>query len=244
MIKLLISDVDGTLLPYGAKALDTKAHNAIATAIKKGIKVAIASGRSYENLRELFCDFANDIYFVAHDGAVTIKNGATLFRQPLKQDTLASIVKMYGGSQCIALYSTEKCYIIGTPSPLVQSKSIIPVRNLFEVKEQIFKVGIYTQNADVMQPIMNTRLCSKGDGYIELVSAFAEKGTAVSDLQMRLFLNKFDTAAVGNYHNDSKMLKNAKYSAAMASAPDEVKKAALYQVENAAEFIMDIINKQ
>lgn len=243
MVKLIVSDVDGTLLTNGQSAPSQKVITSITSAIQKGIKFAIASGRSYEDLAELFAPVKNDVYFIAHDGALTVKNGARLFHQPLQMEIVRSLVQAYGTDMgCIAFYSKDNCYCIGKPNEFVKSLNIVPIKGLYEIKDLIYKVGIYGRASIKALQITGARLCALSDGCIEYVSSVAQKGTALSDLQMRLFMNKFDTAAIGNYLNDVKMLKNAKYSAAMASSPNEAKDASAYVVEDACEFIQKCID--
>ena len=44
----------------------------------------------------------------------------------------------------------------------------------------------------------------------QYVNRFCDKGAALSDLQVRLMLTKFDTACLGDAGNDAAMMKNAK----------------------------------
>lgn len=243
MVKLLVCDVDGTLLPYGKAALPTDIADALLSAAEKGITLAIASGRAYTDLLELFSPLGSkrdDIYFISHDGALTVHRGKVLFHQAISMDAIRRFVQLYRDCPTLALYSAENCYLLKGNSKFVKGNST-PISNLFDIKEQIYKVAAYDDALTPMQeptfPITGLRLCSKSPGCIEYVTSLASKGTAVSDLQMRLFMNKLDTAAIGNYLNDVKMLKNAKYSAAMASSPEEVKASALCTVDNAADFI-------
>lgn len=242
MVKLLVCDVDGTLLPKGENTLSADVKQALSNVISHSTKVAIASGRSLENLESLFCDFAEELFFISHDGALTTKNGITLFHRAIPNDVLRQMYVFYRNCECIAFYSEKKCYVAGNNNRFIQSENIIKINNFFDIKEQILKIGIYGNGASNSPSILHgIRLCSLSDGCREYVSCLAEKGTALSDLQMRLFLTKFDTAAIGNYFNDIKMLKNAKYSAAMLSSPTEVKDVANHISNNAADFINSII---
>lgn len=244
MVKLLVCDVDGTLLPKGQTQLSNEVKNCFYNALSKGIKIAIASGRSQDDLKSLFCDFTEDMYFIAHDGALTLKNDLILHHNPIQSEPLQRIFNIYRDRACIAFYSASKCYIIGKNDPCVKSNVITNIKNIFEIKEQIFKIGIYGSNvkkATQADFVNGVRLCSLSENCIEYVSVIAEKGSALSDLQMRLFLTKFDTAAIGNYFNDIKMLKNAKYSAAMTASPAEVQNVAACVTDNAANYINEIL---
>ena len=50
MIKLIVSDFDGTLLPFDESEVSRTAKNFISTAIDKGVTFAVSSGRTYREL--------------------------------------------------------------------------------------------------------------------------------------------------------------------------------------------------
>lgn len=243
MVKLLVCDVDGTLLPKGENNLSNDIKQALSDVLSHGIKIAIASGRSLENLENLFCDFADRLFFISHDGALTTQNGIMLFHRAISPDILRQVYSNRDNFECLAFYSEKSCYTIGNRHRFIQSENVKSIKNIFDIKEQILKIGIYGNSSNTAYPTHGIRLCSLSNGCREYVSTIAEKGTALSDLQMRLFLTKYDTAAIGNYFNDIKMLKNAKYTAVMSQSPDEVKNAANCVVDNAADFITDLIKQ-
>ena len=65
MIKLIASDLDGTLLQNGAQELDPIIFDQIRTLKENGIHFAAASGRQYPNLRRLFAPVQDDISYIA-----------------------------------------------------------------------------------------------------------------------------------------------------------------------------------
>ena len=54
MIKLVVTDIDGTLLPEGTDQLNPELFEVIRTLKKKGIQFAVGSGRQYMSMRYLF----------------------------------------------------------------------------------------------------------------------------------------------------------------------------------------------
>ena len=65
MIKLIASDLDGTLLQNGAQRLNPEVFDMIRTLKSHGILFTAASGRQYTNLRRLFAPVKDDIAYVA-----------------------------------------------------------------------------------------------------------------------------------------------------------------------------------
>ena len=69
MIKLIASDVDGTLIKDSTPDLYPEMVDTIRELKKKGILFCAASGRQYESLRNVFRDVADDIAYIAENGA-------------------------------------------------------------------------------------------------------------------------------------------------------------------------------
>ena len=62
MIKLIVSDLDGTLLPYGEREIGVSTKNLIYRALSAGKSFAVSSGRTYPELLSLLPEFRDDIY--------------------------------------------------------------------------------------------------------------------------------------------------------------------------------------
>ena len=58
-IKLICSDIDGTLLQYGKKELEDEIFEQIRELHRRGILFCPASGRQYTSLRKLFAPVAD-----------------------------------------------------------------------------------------------------------------------------------------------------------------------------------------
>ena len=56
MIKLICSDVDGTIVPDGSKDINPEYFDVILKLRAKGIQVAIASGRPASSISSLYLD--------------------------------------------------------------------------------------------------------------------------------------------------------------------------------------------
>ena len=72
MLKLICSDVDGTLVPDGGHELNPEYFSQIRRLKKAGILFAAVSGRSYSSLEKLFAPVIDDILFICDNGARTI----------------------------------------------------------------------------------------------------------------------------------------------------------------------------
>ena len=73
---LIVSDIDGTLLPYGATELDAGLFPLIARLRRQGVLFCPASGRQFHSLRQLFAPVAEELGFLCENGAIIYGPGA------------------------------------------------------------------------------------------------------------------------------------------------------------------------
>ena len=79
-IKLICSDIDGTLLQYGRKELEGEIFEQIRELHRRGILFCPASGRQYTSLRKLFAPVADCCVFLCENGGVIYKTNSALPR--------------------------------------------------------------------------------------------------------------------------------------------------------------------
>lgn len=211
MIKLVVADFDGTLLPYGNKTLSQNTLNLIKTIVSKGVKFAVASGRTYSELVALMKDVADDIYFICDDGAVTVKNGKIVFK---KQFSLSSYNMFFDDDlfKNATFYSLDKAYLVGKhEKEVLYGKTPCRIQRAIEIKEDIFKITATAKRFDITDT--DKFRVHYAEGYFaEFVSPYANKGVALGDLQLKLGISKFDTIAIGDADNDIPMMSHAKSS--------------------------------
>ena len=73
-IRLICSDIDGTLLQYGKKELEDEIFEQIRELHRRGILFCPASGRQYTCLRKLFAPVADCCVFLCENGGVIYKD--------------------------------------------------------------------------------------------------------------------------------------------------------------------------
>ncbi|MBQ1703902.1 MAG: HAD family phosphatase, partial [Oscillospiraceae bacterium] len=73
--KLIVSDIDGTLIPYGYGALPSDLADTVRELSRKGIAFCPASGRQYHSMRVLFHEIADEIYYISENGAAVYGRG-------------------------------------------------------------------------------------------------------------------------------------------------------------------------
>ena len=74
-IRLICSDIDGTLLQYGKKELESEIFEQIRELHRRDILICPASGRQYTSLRKLFAPVADDGVCLCESGAGVDRGG-------------------------------------------------------------------------------------------------------------------------------------------------------------------------
>ena len=79
MIKLIASDIDGTLVEEGSGELPGELFAIIEKLYDHGILFAAASGRQYRGLRKLFLPVADKIIFISENGSNVVYRNEELY---------------------------------------------------------------------------------------------------------------------------------------------------------------------
>ncbi len=222
-IKMIICDVDGTLLGKGEEKPDRQVVYTINRLIEKGFVFAVASGRSYTSLKEIFSGVSSDMYYICFDGALAVKNEETVFQTPVDKSILTKISAF------------ENCNMVFYG----KEKSSKAYENLSEVYKVAVPCGM--QSARFCTYTENNRLLTKvyhGKDWIEYANSGTDKSCAIKFLQEKLRISRDKTAAFGDNYNDVGMLRCAAHSYAVAGATAEVKMLARYKTDNVIEEII------
>ena len=112
MIKLIASDLDGTLLQNGAQELDPLRFDQIRELKEMGIHFVAASGRQYPNLQRLFAPVQDEISYIAENGSLCIHDGKTLSKGLIPRELGNRIIDaIHSCSGCECIVSGEQvCY--------------------------------------------------------------------------------------------------------------------------------------
>lgn len=223
MIKLVVSDFDGTILPYTESAVSGKTIELIENMIDSGIVFAVSSGRTYRELVSFFPEFKDSIYFICCDGAITVKEEKTVYSRKIEMQDLELFFKKGKENFSFVLHGADKNYCYGSIPAEAERYDCIKIDSIYRIKERIYKITSYGE------PVELPEYCgirSHWDGgrfkAAQYVNRFSNKGTALSDLQTRLMLTKYDTAILGDKGNDVSMVRNAKISCCIGDSCEEL----------------------
>ena len=246
MIKLIVSDLDGTLLPYGQREISHRAKGLIYKALDMGIDFAVSSGRTYLQLAALLPEFLDDIYYIADDGAYYVRRKRVLYSRHIDREELSRFSASAAGSAPCIFHGAFEDFRLGDipkeyEGELLRFSQGEP--KTFNGGERIYKI---TSLAPPLRlpPYSKLRLhwnAAEGISATQYVNRFCNKGASLSDLKLRLFLSGIETAILGDAENDIPMMKGAKYAYAIGDASRSVASAATNTAASAEEALERIL---
>ena len=122
MIKLVASDLDGTLLLNGAQQLPEEIFPLIRELKKLGILFVAASGRQYPNMRRLFDPVADEMAFICENGALAVRNEKVFYQDNFEPELVREILEAieekdgaeFSCNQRLLLYTSENTALSGS----------------------------------------------------------------------------------------------------------------------------------
>lgn len=251
-VKLIITDLDGTLLDANEK-VPQHFYKQIEELIAAGIIVAIASGRQYSNIRNLFKHDTEKLHFIGDNGALGYFQDKTFHSSYMPWKTAFELVKMGKEiPQVVPLISaTHNTYFEpGNPKEVEfirqfykQCLVVDNFEDIITADEMPLKVAYYdlagVKNNSLKlfkNNIPGIVATQSNVNWLDIAPATTNKGEALKVLQKAHNISPEQTMAFGDYHNDIEMLELAIYSFAVASAQEDVKAACNYECKSNKEL--------
>ncbi len=243
MIKLIITDLDGTLL-NDEKTLSPVFWETEQLIHDKGILFSIASGRQFHNLLEKFDRIKDRTLFIAENGTYVSYQGKEIFINALgkaEANRLTEIGKKLSGSHMI-LCGKNSAYTESADSRfLAEARKYYSrlqiVNDLSLVEDDVLKVTICDfSGAEKLrvhfQPYEKEyQIALATKIWLDFTHLSANKGTAIAKVQQELEISVDETMVFGDYLNDLEMMKSAKHSYAMKNGHPQIIEAANFITE-------------
>lgn len=240
MIKLIASDLDGTLLLNRAQALNPETKELVTALVKKGYYFVSASGRQYANQRRVW-DLRDDIYYICENGALSMYRGKVLEEYPMDFQTAIAIAKdIHARDGCeVTINARDTVYLcpkdrkILTHMRDIVHYNVTEISDFSEIDEPILKLAVYEQggigaSANYFACKWSSRVHTMVSGleWMDFIDYASNKGNALKKIQERLGIAPDETMVFGDNFNDIEMLHQAVHSYAMEDAHQDVKKHA------------------
>ncbi len=266
MIKLIISDVDGTLVGDGqsAEAMNPEYYKVIAQLKEQGITFMACSGRQYVSIAKLFAPIENEILYGCDGGSLVFENNKVLYAQTLPKAISDNIIQdAMEIPQCdILVAGTKRAYCRSKDSELYRwlkhsyGFDIKAVGDLTKnIPDDIVKISLYHKNqAEALTSPWfrpkwenKVKLSLAGIQWLDCVPKEAGKKSAVAFVQKHLNIKPEETIVFGDNQNDIEMFSLAHRSYAVENARLEVKREASdicesYDRDGVLKILKNVVN--
>ena len=225
MVKLIASDLDGTILRKGAQSVEPSTIKAIEQLVNKGMYFAPASGRQIVSLKRLFEPVSDKLVYIAENGALCEYKGEVIAKTPMDRKLALEIIEdVYEQPDCEVLISGQHTAYIKPKTEeyhyrmtkVVNYKTTL-IDKFTDVDEDILKIAVCD-----LSGIDNSKehffskwngkasITVSGDLYLDFMESSVTKGKAMHQLQQYFGLSEDECMAFGDNYNDIDIYMNVR----------------------------------
>jgi len=250
-IKLIVSDIDGTILnekcecsPSVRKALDEAKAN--------GVKVVLATGRMFAGADPVRAELGLETPVICYQGAMVRKGDDILYQNAVDHNLAREIIEISREKNFhLNLYNDDTLIVEDDNKRYMEDytkgrfTTYETVKSFDDVKlNNVSKLLCITYNEDEiisLQKELSARFKGKlaivrsHKYYLEFTDINATKGDALNFLKKLWNIKTDEVFASGDQDNDYEMLKNAGVRVAMGNASEKLK--------TIADFICPSVNE-
>jgi len=256
MYKMVVSDIDGTILKND-KTISEKVKKTVHRLIDDNKKFIIATGRVFSAAKWAYMDLEINGPIIACNGAL-IKDtltGEVLYEKPLDKEKAKKVVEICKEYDLyFHFYSEDSIYAeryehiikaYGEKSKELPEDRKIKVEviqdslKFIEEIDKIYKIGIFLDSEEFYDNVVRKIESIGGiSSYKSLATSFdvmgegVNKGDAIKELNKIFGINREETIAIGDNENDMSMITYAGLGVAMGNAIDKVKAVADYVTDD------------
>ena len=257
-IKLIATDIDGTLLNSNHELSDTF-YPIFHSLVSKGILFAAASGRQFYNLVDLFETIQDDMIFIAENGSYVVHKGKDILVQAMGPEITREQMRIAREiPDTYIILCGKKTAYVENASPVFLNhvktyyhKHTI-VDDLMKVEDDDFlKIAICdlagaegNSNNFFQRQKEFLQVTVSGKIWLDISHQLANKGRALDVVQKIHSITPEETLVFGDYLNDIGLIQQAHFSFAMENAHPDVKKLARYTAKsNDENGVLDILQQ-
>lgn len=250
-IKIIASDLDGTLLAPDHVSITPRTLSALTKAHEMGVKTAISTGRTLSLIKDVAekLPFVDYIIYSNGAGVYDCNKKQTVFVQSIKKDTSVKITELLDKlGVYYNVYADGNIYLTPASDTSIFEKVDLPkdflhqflatAITVHDIKEATADkntemIVVYFAPDEARNEIMSLvnklgelHTVSSFSNNIEIMSEKASKGNAVKAICDILGCTADNAMTFGDAWNDCSMLEFAKFSFAMANGDEKCKQSA------------------
>lgn len=264
-IKLVCSDIDGTLVEEGKGGLNPEYYDEIRRLKEKGILFVVVTGRSYEGSAHLFEPVINDIIFINDNGAALRHQGKVMKSHTIPNDVIKEIIHDLKEELKPLTYVSgiSGSYAWGIDKEfceLLRRDYNLNVNELDHMPESlpddagVMSMGVYDpvdaelavgkEFIDKWNQHELIQTVPGGLYWYNIIQKNIDKGVALKEVMEMYGFNPDEVMAIGDNMNDIGMLTTIPNSVAIGNARQEVKDVCKYIADtNVNDGVLQILKK-
>lgn len=244
MIKLIATDMDGTLLD-SKKQFPEEIFEIIDALTKEGVHFAASSGRQYYTLAEQFAPVAEEMTFIAENGAMVVDRGETVFVDSMDKALVRTLIEaarkiarghiVLCGRNSAYVESTVPAFLDNVQPYYARFKIVSDVMAAAET-DDICKVAVFSEGSAETEayPFLvpygtKIAVCLSGPHWVDMMNKTVNKGEAIRFLRGRFGIAREECMAFGDYLNDREMMEECAFSYAMENAHPDLKAVSRFE---------------
>lgn len=260
MIRLIASDLDGTLLQNGAQELPPRTVELIRELTRRGVHFAAASGRQYYSERHIFRDLKDRISYISHNGALCTHQNKIISCTAVPDDLALRIIdEVRKNPDYFLLVSRpEACYVESGNERFyrhmkeVMNFRVKTVKDIRDVELPVIKIAVAAKSEnrplDYLRHLQSLfgdeiRAVTSGTIWIDFITPGCNKGTALRQLMMVLDISPEECMAFGDEYNDIEMLKTAGRSYAMSNGAPGIAGYASCTTDSVEDVLEEVLRE-
>lgn len=241
MIRLIASDMDGTLLDEHSQVPEGT-FELITALQEKGIRFCAGSGRRYDTLRKFFGPIADRIDYVASAGTQVYAEGILLDYEVFSSRSVQRLYDLCAQLDCLhlALYDRTNTFLLDDLDHYVREidkdlPRAVRVQRLPAPDVGIVKAAICYERADDIMDMAYVLERELGDAFmfmpsgrtwIDVVPRGINKATGLQAVLAHYSIDPRDALAFGDSMNDYAMLRYVGHPYVMGNARNALKRVA------------------
>lgn len=257
MIKLIVSDLDGTLLDHHKKVAQQEL-DALRKVKEAGVSLCLASGRMNLEMQQVLQEIDHQAHSVSQNGAFIHLLDGTLLQSKLFEPAIANrVYELIKASDVVKLICSGDANYIESLSPasdeiqarmfesfIVKSEIEQSLKDAFPICK--FSLFGRVENLLEIKALLEEQLRDQLDIYLadtdclDIMPHQVSKGSSLLTLTAHLGLKPEEIACFGDSFNDVSMFGITPHSFAMQTAHADVKKHAATTVGSVSEAIAHV----
>ncbi|MBM6892488.1 HAD family phosphatase [Enorma massiliensis] len=240
MIRLIASDMDGTLLDEHGE-VPPETYDLILALREKGVHFAASSGRRFDRLCQFFAPVRDKMDFVAANGAQVYVDGELVDREVFSHLGIRRLAKTVGKFESLhmALFDDEKSFLLDDEDKFVREidKDLPNAERIWYLPGpdvSILKISIYCEDGHVMDYAyaLSRELgdeflfAPSGTHWIDALQRGVNKATGIEQVMAHHGITRDEVMAFGDSMNDYEIIRFVGTGCAMANGRPALKAVA------------------